>query len=629
MRILFTCFFLFLYALQLTAQNVGVNDDGGTPHNSAMLDVRSGNKGLLLPRVTLTGTNDNSTIGSPATSVLVYNLAAAGSGATAVVPGFYYWTGTAWSFFSGADSSFAWKLRGNAGIDTSVQFIGTTDNKPLLFRINNVGSGMLDNSMRNTSWGYGSLFNSTAGIDNSAFGCFSLGSNTTGNFNTAGGRSALLNNLSGNFNTAIGYCSLLKNTTGLSNSAFGYDALYFNTASFNTAVGYGALTSNTTGPNNTAVGFKALFLNVTGTSNSAFGYGALNNNTASNNTAIGSQALAFNTTGDGNTAVGFFALRTNATGANNSAFGYTALGNNTGSYNTAMGLQTLGANTTGQFNSAFGSEALAGNTTGSYNTAVGKDVMYFSANVNRNTGIGYQALIQTDGSADNTAIGYQALYNNGSGSNITAIGSGANVASGSLSNATVIGAGAIVDASDKVRIGNTAVTSIGGQVNWTAFSDGRFKTDIQENVPGIAFIKKLRAVSYIVDTKALDDRLQQMNAAAAPGAKMVRNVSNVHEQPAAPQPVSPAQRQSGFIAQEVEKAANDLGYRFSGVDVPKDAQGLYGLRYADFVVPMVKAMQEQQVIMETQEKKIQVLDKEMEQLKTQVAQLLKAAANHP
>ena len=61
-----------------------------------MLDVKSTNKGLLIPRVTLTGTNDAVTISSPAASLMVYNTATAGGGATAVTPGFYYWNGTAW-----------------------------------------------------------------------------------------------------------------------------------------------------------------------------------------------------------------------------------------------------------------------------------------------------------------------------------------------------------------------------------------------------------------------------------------------------------------------------------------------------------------------------------------------------
>jgi hypothetical protein len=55
-----------------------------------------------------------------------------------------------------------------------------------------------------------------------------------------------------------------------------------------------------------------------------------------------------------------------------------------------------------------------------------------------------------------------------------------------------------------------------------------------------------------------------------------------------------AELQSGFIAQEVEQAAQSIGYNFHGVDKPKNETTHYGLRYASFVVPLVKAVQEQQ-----------------------------------
>ena len=53
---------------------------------------------------------------------------------------------------------------------------------------------------------------------------------------------------------------------------------------------------------------------------------------------------------------------------------------------------------------------------------------------------------------------------------------------------------------------------------------------------------------------------------------------------------------TGFIAQEVEKAAHEVNYNFSGVGKPKDENGIYSLRYSEFVVPLVKAVQEQQKI---------------------------------
>ena len=49
---------------------------------------------------------------------------------------------------------------------------------------------------------------------------------------------------------------------------------------------------------------------------------------------------------------------------------------------------------------------------------------------------------------------------------------------------------------------------------------------------------------------------------------------------------------TGFIAQDVETAAKEIGYDFSAVDKPQNESSLYGLRYAEFVVPLVKAVQE-------------------------------------
>ena len=69
---------------------------------------------------------------------------------------------------------------------------------------------------------------------------------------------------------------------------------------------------------------------------------------------------------------------------------------------------------------------------------------------------------------------------------------------------------------------------------------------------------------------------------------------------------------TGFVAQDVEKAAKSLNYDFSGIDKPKDdKQSFYGLRYGDFVVPLVKAVQELSAENE-------VLKSENETLKTRI-----------
>jgi hypothetical protein len=75
---------------------VGINTDNSQPDPSAVLDLKSTNKGLLPPRVSLTAINSTDPITSPAIGLLVYNTANAGAPPNNVVPGYYYWNGTNW-----------------------------------------------------------------------------------------------------------------------------------------------------------------------------------------------------------------------------------------------------------------------------------------------------------------------------------------------------------------------------------------------------------------------------------------------------------------------------------------------------------------------------------------------------
>ena len=74
-------------------QNVGINTTGSVPDPSAALDIDYTDKGLLIPRVSLTSNTDVVTIPSPVTSLLVYNNNA---GMTGGAVGFWYWDGAAW-----------------------------------------------------------------------------------------------------------------------------------------------------------------------------------------------------------------------------------------------------------------------------------------------------------------------------------------------------------------------------------------------------------------------------------------------------------------------------------------------------------------------------------------------------
>ena len=86
-------------------------------------------------------------------------------------------------------------------------------------------------------------------------------------------------------------------------------------------------------------------------------------------------------------------------------------------------------------------------------------------------------------------------------------------------------------------------------------------------------------------------------------------------------------RYSGFVAQEVEKAAKELQYDFSGVDAPKNDKDFYGLRYADFVVPLVKAVQELSKMNDDKDEKDGETTKKINSLQEQLNDLKNMCCN--
>jgi len=590
--------FIYLFVIMLLAnaafgQNVAVNTDGSVAHASALLDVKSMNKGILVPRMT---TAQRTTIASPATGLLVYDTDA---------NSFWFYNGSAWINITGpggGGSGVNWKLSGNNGTSSSTDFIGTSDNQSLRFRVNNEHYGMLDTN-GSILWGMHTGMNNT-GYSNVAIGTKALYNNTNIFNLVAVGDSALFNNGlgvtnfgEGMFNTAIGSKSLFSNTKGYLNTALGYKTLFNNTTGGgNTALGTHSLYYNTTGGNNTATGNHALHNNTTGFRNSAFGQAALASNSTGNyNTAVGDQTLSANYNASENTAIGFAAMYRNSDGSKNTAVGYEALGwGQSGNYNTGVGHQVLNGNE-GIYNTATGYSAASAGSYGSRNSVYG--ALSFTANYDghQNTAIGYQSMNANTTGSFNVAVGNSGLTGNKTGTYNTTIGYNADVTIDSLTNATAVGANAMVNENNKVVIGNSSVTSIGGYANWSNFSDGRFKQNVKEDVPGLAFVNKLRPVTYTLDVDAIND----FTSKDLPAEKKQQAIN----------PEKKNVTYTGFMAQEVEKAANELGYKFSGIDKPQDAnKQTYALRYSDFVVPMIKAIQEQQ-------KMIKELKKEIEDLK--------------
>jgi len=350
-------FFSFIFGLRTFSQNVGIGTS--TPSSSAKLEITSTNSGLLIPRIALTSTSSSSPITAPSNSLLVYNTATIAD----VTPGYYHWSTFSNAWIRLIDEK-AWNLNGNAGTVDITNFIGTTDNIPLNFRVNNLKAGRLDHLLFNTFFGIQSGNSIVGGTNNSAIGAYSMASNTGGSNNNSLGYYALFTNVIGNFNTAIGN-----------------NALYSNTASNNIAIGHNALDINSTGTPNIAIGVNALGANSTGSNNLAIGLSSLLvNSTASSNLAIGSNTLDANTTGSSNLAIGSNALGANVASSNNVAIGMDALLLSTGGSNVALGSTAGNTITTGTNNTLIGFNSDVNVATLSNATAIGANSVVSASN---------------------------------------------------------------------------------------------------------------------------------------------------------------------------------------------------------------------------------------------------------
>ena len=269
-------------------------------------------------------------------------------------------------------------------------------------------------------------------------------------------------------------------------------------------------------------------------------------------------------------------------------------------WNTGLGYYALMSNTTGTGNSAFGSNSLHSNTTGTNNLAVGNDALTYNTTGSQNVAIGSAAGISIKTASFNIAVGNSALSNNVSGESNVGVGVSAGewyvtssggkplvdisnsifIGNNTMSiepiskNQIVIGDAVVGKGSNTVQIGNSKITRIGGKVAWSNDADSRLCNNIITSTYGLNFITKLRPVNY---------SWYGVNG-------------------------------SGFIGQEVEAAANDIGYDFDGIVKPKNTYDYYSLRYATFVVPLVKAVQEQQAQIESLQQQINDLKTAVEAL---------------
>lgn len=295
----------------------------------------------------------------------------------------------------GGGSGTGWLITGNTGTNAGTNFIGTTDQQGLTFKVNGVQAGFLGLSGSSYSTSFG--VNSNAGYQSTALGSGARAN--TGNSSIAIGYQALAQNQN---SIAIGTTDTASADEGIS---IGFNAR--SNAYRGIAIGATAKTSGST--QNIAIGYNA-------------------NATSFNGIAIGSDAVA-------------------STNNNTLALGVSA--KSTGFISIALG---NGAQATGQNSSAIGNAAIASglnSTVLGYNAqATADSTIALGANT-KATALAATVLgnLSQASKTNSVAVGHGA---NASGVNSTAIGY---FAGASIDNAFVLG-----NASNNVGIGTSTPT---------------------------------------------------------------------------------------------------------------------------------------------------------------------------
>ncbi len=383
------------------------------------------------------------------------------------------------------------------------------------------------------------------GYGNVGLGKYTLSNNTTGKCNTAIGSQVLQNNISGDNNIAIGALSMWKNKTGSKNIVIGNDVCkdIEEMGSENIVIGHSNYSSIGNTHANIAIGNDALAVSSGGTLTNC-------------NIAIGSDTLYGITSIDGGSS--------NKRSQGNIAIGHSAIGYNYTDEDRII----VGTIAIGEF-------ALQNVITGEYNVA-----------------LGYLALYSLTKSSNNCAIGYKTLTNCKTGNYNTALGASALENLTTYTNCTGLGYNAQVTGSNQIQLGNTSVT-VYAQKALVVRSDARDKLDIEDSPLGLNFIMKLRPRKYRMNSREayFEQGKERDFTATNDGSKAGKRPHY------------------GLVAQEVKEVMNDLGVDFAGyLDSKIDGgEDVLSLGYAEFIAPMIKAIQQQQQMIEQLQKEIELL----------------------
>ncbi|MBL7942670.1 MAG: tail fiber domain-containing protein [Flavobacteriales bacterium] len=487
-----------------------------------------------------------------------------------------------WETNAGSVKTMTYDSNGDLNLGTSTQ-LGHFNavNSSGTYRI--AGNRILGSTATNTYCGF--FTGTPTGWSNTIMGYRTASSISSGFQNTCIGTEAAFSTTTGVDNTTIGNRAGFSQVSTFNTTMIGSFAGEANQADESTFVGFSAGRNNVQGTKCTFVGFQA-GLNSNAEGNTFMGWAAgWDNLNGSDNTAVGAAAGQNLQNGTQNVFVGARANGSGIPGGLNTMVGFGAGSENLANGNTFLGGAAGVLHQTGDYNTFIGERTAVNNISGTENTFVGGESGQFHNGGNKNTFVGNLSGINIMTRDCNTHVGY------------------ASGASGDFENTIALGCGAIAPAPNEGMIGDAAFTALWMSTGLFLTSDERTKTDIKENVPGLEFITQLEPVTYHYDIESMEQLMH------APGSL---TESDIHQS-------AVSQKEnllySGFIAQDVEKIANSLGYEFSGIRTPNGSREFYGLDYSNFVVPIVQSIKEQQIIIENQAAEITALKQEIAYLR--------------